>query len=136
MRGIVFERTPECLVVVRGREALGDAEWAEYMRALEEIVRDGSSPRNLVVSYGGSPTPSQRRDLDERLASVRDTMKVAILTESTYVRGVATAITQERPGFRVFGLEQVDEAIAYLGMRPAAVNQIKATLDRLTREIT
>lgn len=135
MANILFERTAECLVVVRTPAPLSDAEWASYVAAIEQLTRDSAQPRALVVAFGGSPSPTQRRRLNEMLTPVRGTLRVAVLTGSTYVRGVASAITSDIPGYRTFDLDALEEATDYLGLRPSGSAKVKVILERLRREV-
>ncbi len=135
MRNIAYARTDHCFVVVRGREAPTDTEFEWYLATIERALREGMPPRCLVLTEGGSPSPAQRTGLAERLALVEGAVKVAVLTDSTFARGVVSSVASSKPGYKVFGANELDQALAYLGVRPSAAVDIKAELARLTAEM-
>src|SRR5262249_1128447 len=72
MANIGYERTDECLVVVRGQEAPSDSEFEWYLATIETALREGMPPRCLVLTEGAAPTPAQRAELAERVAIVEN----------------------------------------------------------------
>ncbi len=125
MRNIAYQRTDDCFVVVRSREAPTETEFEWYLATIERALREGMPPRCLVLTEGGSPSPAQRAGLAERLALVEGAVKVAVLTDSTFARGVATSVASTKPGYRVFAASELEEALVYLGVRPAAEEEIE-----------
>ena len=136
MANIAYERTPDCFVVVRGRETPTDAEFEWYLATIENALKEGMPPRCLVLTAGSAPTPVQRGELAQRLAIVESAVKVAVLASSTYPRGVATALASTKPGYRIFEPEELQEAMEYLGIRPSSEPEIRSILDRLRVQVS
>jgi hypothetical protein len=131
MANIAYERTGDCFVVVRGPEDPTDVEFEWYLATIENALKEGMPPRCLVLTEGGAPSAEQRGELARRLSIVEGAVKVAVLASSTHPRGVAAAVASTQRGYRVFEPEDLPEALAYLGIRPGAEAEIRATLDRL-----
>jgi hypothetical protein len=135
MRNLVYESTPDCLVVVRGRETPTDEEWRGYLRLIERTIAETVPARALVITLGGSPTPQQRMQLNDVLAPVEATVRVAVLTASTYARGVVSVLSAENPGYRVFSPAEMDAALTYLGVRPSLTPALLEVVDRLRAQV-
>ena len=135
MANIAYERTEDCFVVVRGPEEPTDTEFEWYVATIENALKEGMPPRCLVLTEGAAPTPVQRAELAERLAIVESAVKVAVIASSTYPRGVATAVASTKPGYRVFDPSELDQAIAYLGIRPTSEPEVRRTLARLQDQV-
>jgi hypothetical protein len=135
MANIAYERTGDCFVVVRGPGEPTDVEFEWYLATIENALKEGMPPRCLVLTQGGAPSPEQRGELARRLSIVEGAVKVAVLASSTHPRDVAAAVASSRPGYRVFEREDLPEALAFLGVRPAAEPGIRATLERLQANV-
>jgi hypothetical protein len=131
MPSIAFEQTPHCLVAVMGRDNPPDAEWDAYVAAIDAGLGSGRPPRALVVSDGGAPSPAQRKRLDAATAQAGRQLKAAILTGSTFVRGVVNAFALIQPGYRAFAPAALADAVDYLGIRAAHLEELRSTIARL-----
>ena len=130
MANIAYERTDDCFVVVRGKGEPTQVEFEWYLATTENALKEGMPPRCLVLTEGGAPNPEQRGELARRLSIVEGAVKVAVLA-SAPSRAVASAVASTRPGYRVFDPAELRQAMEYLGIRPAAEADIRATLERL-----
>jgi hypothetical protein len=131
MLNIAHEWTAECFVAVRGRGAPTAEEWEAYLSSIARGLQDGRPPRCLVLTQGTSPSPAERMGLAEQIAPVEASLKVAVITLSTYARGVVDALSTTHPGYRTFAPADLDQALEYLGVRVSALAEVKATLARL-----
>ena len=135
MPNIAHEWISECFVAVRGKGSPTPAEWEEYLAGIARGLQEGRPARCLVLTQGSSPTPAQRVGLAERIVTVEPSLRVAVLTSSTFARGVVDALSTAHPGYRTFAPSALDEALDYLGVRVSAAADVKTTLDRLTRAV-
>ena len=72
----------------------------------------------LIVTEGGAPTATQRQLMNEELAAYLKenprSLRSAIVTASTFVRGVVTALSWFHPGYCAFSPAHMDDAMDYL----------------------
>src|SRR6185369_13842921 len=76
-----------------------------------------AKPRVLVITAGGSPTPEQRKRLESILHPHRARARVAVVTDSTFARGVVKAIRLFYPFCQAFAPKELDEALRFLDLR-------------------
>jgi hypothetical protein len=127
MPGLAYDRCGELLVVVMGREAVPDAEWDGYLDFIARTLPAGRPARALVFTDGAAPTPAQRTRLDQQIHSLFPDPRVALITGSTFARGVLNAIAFFSRGYRAFAPDQLRDAFAYLGIAPSAGPQVELT---------
>lgn len=130
MATMVFEATSSGMVVGIGTQPPADADWDAYMGAIKASVVDRMPPVTLAFTFGGAPTPAQRRKLDQAVAGGPE-FKVAILTDSTFARGVVNAFALLYSGYRAFGLRDLGPATQFLGAGPSAARELEAALYRV-----
>lgn len=135
MPTLVFEQTPACIIAIFGGQAITDREWDAYLAAIEESTRRAAAARALVITGNVAPSPAQRRRLDAAIHSVREQLKVAIVTNSTFVRGVVSAFAIFVRGYRAFDEDALDEALAYLDVRGHHADEVRAAVIRLRARI-
>ncbi|MFT3775497.1 MAG: hypothetical protein QM820_59880 [Minicystis sp.] len=131
MPSLVFEQTPLCIVMLMGRNNPSDAEWDTYLSAIAAGIAAGMPARALVISNGGAPTPAQRARLEKATTPISGQLKAAIVTGSTFVRGVLNAMALVNRGYRAFPPDKLDEAFAYLDIRPANAGELRAAVAQL-----
>lgn len=132
MPSVVSEATPSCVVAIFGPTTMYDAEWEAFVAVIRDAIAAGIPARCLVISDGAAPGTKQRAKLEATLTPVRSRLKVAILTDSTFVRGVVNAFALVTPGgYRAFAPDRFDEAMTFLEMRPAQAEEIRAAVMRL-----
>ncbi|HEY5955309.1 MAG TPA: hypothetical protein VIV60_02100 [Polyangiaceae bacterium] len=101
------------LVIVHGISNPSQLEWGRLMN--ETAVRGrGTSLRMLIISHGGGPDVDQRKQLTKLMEE--SPAPRAIMTNSAVVRSIMAAIAFFNPQMRAFGLRELNEACAYLGL--------------------
>jgi hypothetical protein len=136
MPSLVFDKTPDCIVTWVGRSNPTDEDWARYVAFCAAQLAAGVPPRALIVTAGGSPSPAQRRLLDQGTRQAAHHMRAAILTRSTFARGVMNAMALVTPGYRAFSPDRLEEALAYIEVRPSLVAEVRAMLARMEAQVT
>lgn len=118
MKTMAFGKVDKYVIVVHSRKPPGDDEWEEYIQFNLRTFTPGDTLKYLVVTDGGAPTPTQRMILNEKLSEyVRGNtglFRSAIVTSSTFVRGVVTAISWFNSGIYAFSPQNLAEAMNYL----------------------
>jgi hypothetical protein len=136
---MAFGKVDKYVVVVHGKQAPTDEEWNAYMDFNARHFLPGQEMRLLVVTDGGAPTASQRMVLNERLSAHRredpKSFLTAIITASTLVRGVATAISWFHPVVRAFSDTNLGDAFQYLGVPSNYHDEIRRTIKGLKAEL-
>ena len=131
MATVVFEQSPHAILALISDGVVADGDWDAFLAAIRSAIAAGMPERSLVISEGGAPSPSQRKRLDDAVAPLGRRLKVAIVTRSTFVRGVVNAFALAKPGYRAFAPERMDDAITYLDVRPSGAVEINAAVMRL-----
>ena len=131
-RTMAFRYSDGLLLVAHSAQSPSEADWAEYLRYCEhEMPR--SCRRTLVLTRGGGPDAAQRKrvqTLIERISQGQtEPLRVAVVTDSTLVRGIVTALNWFNPHTRAFASAALPEALRYLSV-PAG-----ETAERLGREL-
>lgn len=140
-KNIAFATLNSYVVYVGGKRPPRDDEWMHYLDALEQAgMIDGVARRYLIITDGGSPTLAQQKIMHERihraLAASPGSLKAALVTPSTFARGVGVALTQQSPIFKLFRPEEMPDVYAYLGIPPAFVKQIERLVESLRATLT
>ena len=135
MPHIVYGRVGRVAVMVAGRENPSDVEWDRYIDFLEEMRTPGPSSRTLAVSAGGAPSSTQRVRLEQRIGEMRKGSKLAVVTGSTFARGVLNGWALVRPGYRAFSPDKIDEAIRFLDVPPASISEVEGLVSQLQAEL-
>jgi hypothetical protein len=91
--------------------------------------------RILVVTEGGTPSPKQRQALDVVSKPVMNKSKIAVVTRSTFARGVVNAFALLYPVYRAFDPRDIDGALRYLDLSPAQMDDAKRRIDELRAEL-
>ncbi len=115
------------------------ASWANGIAttlAIKKKVGDLARFRSLVVSDGGAPNASQRKELFETVFDRRP-HKLAVITDSLtnpLKRGVATAISWLNPEFKAVTSDRFREALRHVDLDGALV-EVLAVFRGLQPEI-
>ncbi len=131
MSGIEYEAFRDLVVCAIGRDNPTDPAWDTYADFLVQQQREGKPPRGLVVTQGGAPTPSQRRLLDARLGAAAASSRVAVLTDSTFARGVVNAFALIQRGYRAFARDDLDEALRFVDVSPSDAPEVRRVMARV-----
>jgi len=134
MRNMAFQKVGDYFVLVHTAVAPTDEEWDEWL----EFYTFGSI---LVVTDGGAPTASQRKRMKDRVdvlqrmnaAPRKKDPRVAIITASSFVRGVITALRwfYYHEAYAAFPPEHYNEAMTYLEVPPRYHITLKTTVQAL-----
>lgn len=100
-----------CVVAVFGKTAPSRADWTEYLELLQREVLTSPRQRGLIVSHGGTPESHQRRELERVAGPTAAQRRLAVVTSSTFVRGVLKAMSIFDPSYRGFGLSELALAL-------------------------
>jgi hypothetical protein len=127
MKRMAFKVVDRVLVLAHGFDDPSDDEWFAYV---SEIKRQGNEllPQ-VVLTDGGRPNSVQRKMLTDVLAGRG--MKVAVLSKSTLVRGVVTAISWFNRDIRPFEVHELHEALGYLGVSSSQRALVESVLTTL-----
>jgi hypothetical protein len=126
----------EVVVLFHTRAAPGDAEWNIYVDMVREyIARVRRVPVLLVYSCGGAPNAGQRARAIE--AAGGKPTRVALITNSSFARGVATIISWFGVDIRSFtSIAELPKAAAYLELDDATQMEARQAIERMARELT
>jgi hypothetical protein len=139
---LAFEKVgTACFILVLGDKNPTDGEWSEYLDFLRKHLVPGVEPRLIVKTNGGSPSPAQRKLLNEVTKDYAKSAKIAVLTGSTIARGAVTALSWFTPGYAAFNpadIDVYDKALDFLGMKhPSTLAaEVKGTLRRHEKTFT
>lgn len=131
-----FRREGRVLVIVHGRHSPSDLEWATFLKEMQKYGRR-QQLRVVTYSYGGGPDGKQRKmatDLD-RDPERHDYVMVALLTNSTIMRGMGPALSWFLRNVKVFGLDADTEAFRFLELSAAESAFALSSRRQLEREL-
>jgi hypothetical protein len=107
-----------------------DAEWDRWIEMY--LPRKGRDMRVVVESHHSGPDAKQRKKLSDALKG--DDCRVAVMTESTFVRGIITALAWLGIPQRGFPVGAHLQAANYLELDERELEQVMRELPRLRRE--
>lgn len=136
MKSMVFKIVGNVHIVINGTTEPHDEDWRLYMNAVrseEQKMTDFAKMRTLVFSGGGGPNAKQRKEINEFLGG-RAT-PVAIVTSSTIMRGIVTALQWFNPLARAFSPDNVVAAMQFLGTSNSDTNLVWSEAKKLQRSV-
>ena len=119
-------------VVFFGPGAIADADWEHNLDVTRQHVRGDYGV--LVAGHPESTgiSATQRRRGAEMWRAIRVEPRIAVLTDSVYQRGVATAVSWVTPGsLRAFSVKHWRQGAAHAGADPRTVGLIRVALERM-----
>lgn len=133
-RTFLYEVAGNAHVAVHGTVTPSDKEWQDY---LDHIVAHVHEIRGVIVNTtGGGPTASQRRAATEHWNRYGSTPRMAIMTVSPVVRGMAKALSWFLgTNLRAFPVDAYADAAAHLGLTEDDVVAIKAKVEQLRADL-
>ncbi len=133
-RTFLYEIAGNAHVAVHGSVTPSDKEWQDY---LDHIVEHVNEIRGVIVNTtGGGPTAAQRRAATEHWNRWGSTPRMAIMTVSPVVRGMAKALSWFLgTNLRAFPVDAYADAGAHLGLSPTDIDEVKAMVERLRGEV-
>jgi hypothetical protein len=132
---LVFGEVCGCMLVIQAAEAPSDEEAAAYVTALEPYVSATSAPKVLVVTEGGAPGPSFRRRIDQVIEPRISTTRFAIVTNSTFARGVLGAIRLLYPFYQGFSPTDMAGALRFLNVPQSQSTDVLRRVSELRAEL-
>src|SRR5262245_41085403 len=130
---MLFKYIEGVLVAVHTADPPSDEDWREYVEYSRSTL-PVSCNRTLAVTRGGGPDAKQRKMAQEVLAN-RPKMRVSIVTDSTLVRGIVTALSWFNPDAKAFSQKDLRDALKYLDIEGAAAAKISLEVARMQREL-
>ncbi len=127
-----WRRLGRLVVTLHTADVPNDPEWSEYVSQADAIL-PLESQRILVVSAGGGPSGAQRKAMVHALDGAQ--VPVAILTNSLLMRGAGIAISWFNPHLKMFGPDQLQPAIDYLGLTAWERAEVPVALAHLEEEL-
>lgn len=132
---LVFGESCNCLVVVQSSTLPSPNEEETFLRALANYLASTSPPRILVLTHGAAPQPEHRKRLDQIIQPYKKQVKFAIVTDSTFARGVLHAIRLIDPFYRGFSTKELEQAMNFLDVPSASIPTLSQKLASLGREL-
>jgi hypothetical protein len=112
---MIYRSREQLLLVWQGCDAIPEAEWTAMVETLR-AMREGEI-KILVVTHGGAPSPSQQLAV-AKLHATRS-VTVAVLSDSTGVRFVASAMALFIKRLRTYRLSEMRSAQDFLQLSQA-----------------
>jgi hypothetical protein len=122
------------VVVTHGRAPVPDLEAARYFDDLARYMAGTDRPRVLIWTDGSAPPPEHRKRLHQLLNRFQS-VRYAIVTDSTFVRGVVHALRLFHPVFEAFPPRQMHEALRYLEVLSTRSAEVLGALEHLHAEL-
>jgi hypothetical protein len=119
------------MLVVHTSSAPSEIEWAPYFREL--VKHDPKNLRSLAFTDGGAPGGAQRKQLNDFLQG--QASPAAVVTSSSMVRGVVTALSWFNSQMRAFAPHELDAALRYLGVGMGEMNVVHREIQLLRQKL-
>jgi hypothetical protein len=108
-----------------------DAEWEPYYDEL--IKHDPDQLRSLAFTDGGAPSGAQRKQVNDFLKGRAS--RAAVVSPSTMVRGVVTALSWFNSQMKVYSPKEVDAALQYLGVSADELPLVRVEIQLLRKKL-
>lgn len=121
-------------LVLYDRATPADADWLAWMAAYQTHAK--ALRALMVFSLGGSPSATQRTEMNRFLQSRADLHRTAVVTASPLVRGIVTAMNWFlRPELRspAFAPGELEAASDYLQLDAATRTLFRRTIEQKTQ---
>jgi len=137
MRNMAFQKVGDYFVLVHNAMSPTDDEWDEWL----QFYGFGSI---LVVTDGGAPTASQRKRMKARVEELqahqqpgKKDPRVAIMTASSFVRGVITALRwfYYHDAYAAFPPDHLTQALTYLEAPPRYHLAVKTSVQTMRMQL-
>ena len=135
MKTLISTSIDGCVVAVFGKTAPSGADWTEYLGLVQRDVLTSPRQRGLIVSHGGTPENSQRRELERVTGRSAAGRRLAVLTNATFVRGVLKAMSIFDPSYRGFSLSDLDLALRYLEVPERSWSEIQRLVQQASADL-
>lgn len=137
MKNMVFKSDGRFFILLHTEAAPSDAEWTAFVTATEVAARqagkDFSQLRQLVITDGGGPSSTQRKQANAMLGG--STIRVAVVSQSTAIRGVVTALSWFNSLIKAFNPDELKEALSYLEVPEGADDKVMRDIRTLREQL-
>lgn len=120
MKNMAFVTVGDLVVALHNSSPPTEQEWAGYMDAMKKIGAE--KVRGLAFTDGGGPDSKQRKLITDLLGG--QPRQAAVVSASSVVRGIVTALNWFNPAIKAFSPERVDEAYDYLKLTTAEIEAV------------
>jgi hypothetical protein len=135
MKTMTFRVRSRVHIAVQNHETPADEEWTAYLSDIKAHLTEIDAV--LTFTAGGGPTAKQRDATLKFWAGETRKPRIAILTPSTFVRTLATALGWAMgQQIRAFGADDLDGAFSYLHLTALQRREAKDELARLRHAIS
>jgi hypothetical protein len=112
-----------------------EEEWTANLNSLTE--HKARIQGIFVYTMGGAPNAAQRDRYNKTLEKIGLKPKVAILNGSAMIRGIVTAFNwiQQGNDMKMYPLDGLKDALAYLGCSPTEGTVLTTQLDKFKMEL-
>jgi len=129
MKTAVWGKVGDTFILVFGKQAPSDEDFAPYIHFVRSQIKVDMKPRVVVRSHGGALSPKQRQALNELTAPFASVARIAVCTDSSVARGVTTAMSWfAKEVYQAFPLADVDGALAFLQIPRPLHTELKTML--------
>lgn len=138
-KSAAFGKVDELMVIVHNKLPPSDDEWNAWLEFNLRHVSPGTSLKCLVVTEGGAPTATQRLTMNEKLTAHfggnANAFRGAIVTASSFVRGVVTALSWFNPGYCAFSPAHMNDALVYLEVPEQFHEEVRSLVKSLQAQL-
>lgn len=128
---MAYELVGDTLVLCHNDKTPSDADWNAWVSATLEVAHK----KVLISSHGGGPSAAQRTRLSQARSSLPPE-QVALLSDSSVLRGVLTAVAWlTGNNVKPFSPRELTEALRWLGLPLERQREIEVLIARLHRTL-
>lgn len=126
----------DVLYVRHNNRSPADAHWDELIEEVREYLKTRPMLRILVSTKTSGPSARQRAQINQVVREANATVRVAVLSASTVVRGIVTALSWANViDIRSFQPHDVAGGLAFLGVEAGRQSQALRILEELGRAV-
>jgi hypothetical protein len=135
MKTVAYESDGELAILVHGPKPPTDEDWNGYLAFARAGLLTARNPRCLVLSGATVPSPKQRAELNKLVELHKAPVPTAVVTSSLAARGIVTVFGWFNSAIRAFRMDELAEALDYLGVERARFAEINVRIRRLRVEV-
>jgi hypothetical protein len=136
MPTLVFEHFHHCCILVQNHQTATDDEWRSWLQfvqhsppALKENLRI------LILSAGGTPTPTQRSQVHALMPKSGDGVLTAVVTASFIGQTIVRVMSMFNRNVRPFSSRIARDAFEYLGVPRVRHTELMEVLRRMHQRL-
>jgi hypothetical protein len=133
---MAHKATAEILYARHHSLAVDDREWQAMLDDIEQRMRPGEPLRILVKTDNAGPNSFPRNQLHHLVTSKGATLRVAVMSTSTMVRGVVTAFSwMGTLQIKSFGDNDFAGALLFLGCKDVSMERAWGIFAEIERDV-